>query len=84
MTPRAANVGFGWWSHDIGGFKPEMNKAGVPAYIDSLFHTEEPELFLRWLQFATYAPIFRTHCRSVMFNLNAHLFSDLGFTVKYK
>ena len=20
MTPRAANVGFGWWSHDIGGF----------------------------------------------------------------
>ena len=26
-------------------------------------HTESPELFLRWLQFAAFAPIFRTHCR---------------------
>ena len=55
MTPRASNVGFGWWSHDIGGFS-----GGV---IDTQWHTEPPELFLRWLQFAAFAPIFRTHCR---------------------
>ena len=55
FTPRASNVGFGWWSHDIGGFNG--------AFIDPDWHTEEPELFLRWLQFATYAPVFRTHCR---------------------
>ena len=59
MTPRAGNVGFGWWSHDIGGFKT------FPAskYVNNTNHTESAELFLRWLQFATFAPIFRTHCR---------------------
>jgi alpha-glucosidase (family GH31 glycosyl hydrolase) len=55
FTPRAANVAFGWWSHDIGGF------SGSP--VDDVFHTEGPELYLRWLQFGCYAPVFRTHCR---------------------
>lgn len=57
MTPRAANVGFGWWSHDIGGFRTHA------GYINHTNHTETPQLFLRWLQFATFAPIFRQHCR---------------------
>ena len=55
MTPRAANVGFGWWSHDIGGFSG--------GYLNNTNHTETAELFLRWLQFASFSPIFRTHCR---------------------
>ena len=55
FTPRASNVGFGWWSHDIGGFAGDV--------VDTDWHTETPELFLRWLQFAAYSPIFRTHCR---------------------
>ena len=55
MTPRASNVGFGWWSHDIGGFSA--------GWVDDDWHTEDPELFLRWLQFASFAPVFRTHCR---------------------
>ena len=42
MTPRASNVLFGYWSHDIGGFSG--------AEVDSAHHTESPELFLRWLQ----------------------------------
>jgi alpha-glucosidase (family GH31 glycosyl hydrolase) len=42
-------------SHDIGGF------AGNP--VDAVFHTDGPELNLRWLQFGLYAPIFRCHCR---------------------
>ena len=55
FTPRASNVGFGWWSHDIGGFSGD--------FIDDEWHTESPELFLRWLQFGAFSPIMRTHCR---------------------
>lgn len=55
FTPRAANVAFGWWSHDIGGFSADP--------VDESFHTEGPELLLRWLQFGQYAPILRQHCR---------------------
>jgi alpha-glucosidase (family GH31 glycosyl hydrolase) len=62
MTPRAANIGFGWWSHDIGGFRVPKDETDAERY-DNSNHTESPELFLRWLQFATFAPIFRTHCR---------------------
>ena len=40
---------------DIGGF------AGNP--VDGVFHTEGPELYLRWLQWGAYSPILRTHCR---------------------
>ena len=40
---------------DIGGF------AGSP--VDDVFHTEGPELYLRWLQWGAYSPILRTHCR---------------------
>ena len=55
MTPLASNVAFGWWSHDIGGFS-----GGV---IDTDWHTESAELYLRWLQFGSLSPIMRTHCR---------------------
>ena len=46
FTATAANVGYGWWSHDIGG-----HMSGV----------EEPELYLRWLQFGAFSPILRLH-----------------------
>lgn len=46
MTATAANVGYGWWSHDIGG---HMN--GI----------QEPELFIRWVQFGIFSPIMRLH-----------------------
>jgi alpha-glucosidase (family GH31 glycosyl hydrolase) len=46
FTATAANVGYGWWSHDIGG-----HMKGV----------EEPELYARWVQFGTFSPIFRLH-----------------------
>eukprot|EP01049_Picozoa_sp_SAG25_P012743 SAG25_NODE_1794_length_2325_cov_1.529650_1_plen_79_part_10 len=39
FTPHAANVGFGWWSHDIGGFSASP--------VDDVFHTSGPELYLR-------------------------------------
>jgi alpha-glucosidase (family GH31 glycosyl hydrolase) len=46
FTATAANVGFGYWSHDIGGHMP-----GVVS----------PELYTRWLQFGAFSPILRTH-----------------------
>jgi alpha-glucosidase (family GH31 glycosyl hydrolase) len=49
FTATAANVGYGWWSHDIGG---HMMKDGTP------------ELYLRWVQFGVFSPIFRLHSTS--------------------
>jgi alpha-glucosidase len=46
FTATAANVGYAYWSHDIGGH--------VPGAVD-------PELFTRWVQFGAFSPILRTH-----------------------
>jgi hypothetical protein len=46
FTATAANVGYGWWSHDIGG-----HQLGV----------EDPELYARWVQFGVFSPIMRLH-----------------------
>lgn len=40
----ASNMGVSWWSHDIGGFKGGM---------------EDPELYIRYVEFGTFSPIFR-------------------------
>ncbi len=46
FTATAANVGYAYWSHDIGGHMP-----GVVS----------PELYTRWIQFGAFSPILRTH-----------------------
>ena len=46
FTATAANVGYAYWSHDIGGHMP-----GSVA----------PELYTRWVQFGAFSPILRTH-----------------------
>ena len=46
FTATAANVGYAYWSHDIGGHMPGA---------------VEPELFTRWVQFGVFSPILRTH-----------------------
>ena len=46
LTAAAANVAYGWWSHDIGG---HMGGA------------TEPELYTRWVQFGALSPILRVH-----------------------
>lgn len=46
FTATAANVGFCFWSHDIGGFM-----AG----------TRDPELFVRWLQLGVFSSFQRLH-----------------------
>ncbi len=50
FTATAANIGYGWWSHDIGG-----HMHGV----------RDEELQTRWLQFGVLSPIMRLHaCNS--------------------
>jgi len=46
FTATAANVGYAYWSHDIGGH--------MPGVVD-------PELYTRWIQFGVFSPILRTH-----------------------
>ena len=46
FTATAANVGYAYWSHDIGGH--------LPGAVD-------PELYTRWVQFGAFSPILRTH-----------------------
>jgi hypothetical protein len=46
FTSTAGNVGYGYWSHDIGG-----HYGGEPT----------SEMYLRWIQFGVFSPILRTH-----------------------
>ena len=46
FTATAANVGYAYWSHDIGGH--------LPGTVDA-------ELYTRWVQFGGFSPILRTH-----------------------
>jgi alpha-glucosidase (family GH31 glycosyl hydrolase) len=53
FTSTAANVGYGWWSHDIGG-----HMGGL----------EDDELYARWVQYGVFSPIFRLHCTNNPFH----------------
>ncbi len=56
FTSNAANVGFGFWSHDIGGhYGGRYGKYGVVG------EPNNPELYTRWIQWGVLSPIFRTH-----------------------
>ncbi len=49
FTSTASNIGYSWWSHDIGGH--------CRGYRDD-------ELYLRWLQYGVFSPIMRLHSTS--------------------
>lgn len=49
MTATAGNIGYGWWSHDIGGHT---------------FGIYDDELYLRWCQLGVFSPINRLHSTS--------------------
>lgn len=53
FTANASNVGYTWWSHDIGGH--------MEGYRDD-------ELFVRWVQFGVFSPINRLHSSHGIFN----------------
>jgi len=50
FTATAANVAYGYWSHDLGGHHGE---------------DRDPELYLRWLQYGVLSPIVRVHSTKV-------------------
>jgi alpha-glucosidase (family GH31 glycosyl hydrolase) len=52
FTATASNVGYGWWSHDIGGHRN--------GYRDD-------ELETRWMQFGVFSPIMRIHSSNETF-----------------
>ncbi|MCB8928799.1 MAG: DUF5110 domain-containing protein [Ardenticatenaceae bacterium] len=53
FTATAANVGYSWWSHDIGGH---------------MFGLEEPDLYARWVQYGVFSPIFRLHSTKIKYH----------------
>lgn len=53
FTATASNIGYSWWSHDIGGH---------------MGGKRDDELTLRWMQFGIYSPINRLHSSSSPFN----------------
>ncbi|MBR2589990.1 MAG: DUF5110 domain-containing protein [Clostridia bacterium] len=46
FTATASNIGYSWWSHDIGGHMLGYN---------------DDELYTRWVQFGVFSPIMRLH-----------------------
>lgn len=46
FTATAANIGYGWWSHDIGGH---------------FWGSRDDDLAVRWLQYGVFSPILRLH-----------------------
>jgi alpha-glucosidase (family GH31 glycosyl hydrolase) len=49
FTATASNIGYGWWSHDIGGH---------------IFGVRDDELAARWVQLGVFSPILRLHSSS--------------------
>ena len=47
FTATASNVAFGYWGHDLGGHQQTGDN--------------DPEIYLRWMQYGVFTPIFRTH-----------------------
>ena len=53
FTATASNIGYGWWSHDIGGH---------------MFGYRDEELEARWYQLGVFSPINRLHSTDSPFN----------------
>ncbi len=49
FTSTASNIGYTWWSHDIGGH---------------MFGEKNDEMYLRHIQYGVFSPINRLHCSS--------------------
>ena len=53
FTANASNIGYGWWSHDIGGH---------------MFGYRDDELTARWVELGVFSPINRLHSTDNPFN----------------
>ncbi len=52
FTATASNIGYGWWSNDIGGH---------------MFGVRSEDMMLRWYQFGVFSPIMRLHSMNNIF-----------------
>ena len=52
FTATASNIGYGWWSHDIGGHYEGCR---------------DDELTTRWIQLGVFSPVFRLHSSNSVF-----------------
>ena len=77
FTATAANVCFGYWGHDGGGYLQPNNIS------------TDPELVLRWMQFCVFQPIFRTHgssqsgCERRIWKFNNFDLQNEAFKLRY-
>ncbi|HWR66506.1 MAG TPA: TIM-barrel domain-containing protein [Bellilinea sp.] len=75
FTASAANVAYGWWSHDIGGH---------------MFGMEDKELYTRWVQFGVVSPILRLHATKnpfierVPWAYDAETFKLIGTAMRFR
>lgn len=61
FTATASNVGYTWWSHDIGGH---------------LFGRGNAELYTRWVQYGVFSPINRLHSNNKSWSKEPWLYGD--------
>ena len=52
FTATASNIGYGWWSHDIGGH---------------MLGDKDNERLIRWIQFGVFSPVMRLHSSNSLF-----------------
>ncbi len=61
FTATASNIGYGWWSHDIGGH---------------LYGRGRGELYARWVQYGVFSPILRLHSSNNAISKEPWLYGD--------
>ena len=61
FTATASNVGYTWWSHDIGGH---------------IFSNGDSELYTRWVQYGVFSPINRLHSNNTSLSKEPWLYGD--------
>ena len=52
FTATASNIGYSWWSHDIGGH---------------MFGSRDDELYARWIELGVFSPVNRLHSSNSLF-----------------
>ena len=61
FTATASNIGYTWWSHDIGGH---------------IFGNGNPELYTRWVQYGVFSPINRLHSNNTALSKEPWLYGS--------
>jgi alpha-glucosidase (family GH31 glycosyl hydrolase) len=79
FTSSASNVLYGYWSHDIGGHQFGPGEKIL-----------DPELYVRWMQFGSLSPIFRSHStkdsrlNKEVWNFRGEFFDALSNSIAFR